>query len=294
MTELTCTTCGAANTSEARFCARCGTALPMAAAAPATPAGIAPAGAPTGWDLATAAMAQEPPPVDASRRTPFADTDYASWGARLGGALIDALIEGGIAFAVAFAGGAVWGASDPEGSQLHINAQDDVYFAVIGVWVLFALAFFVVWEVLWTRGKGMGKPGMRIAGFRVATRTGERVGFGRAVGRAFSKCPYLLGWLGLGPLIASAITIGASKRHQALHDLMSGTVCIKERSLTERGMGPGTEGGVPEPSPQYYAQAQPGAPTYHPPLPGAVPPPASPLPPSYQPPAGPPPLAGPP
>lgn len=257
MTDLSCPTCGATNDSASRFCARCGTALPIAAPA-ATPAAPAPAAGPTGWDLATAAMTQEPVTVDPNSRAPFTSADYASWGARLAAALIDFLILVGLWIAGFVVIVVIWAIADMQGFEDSIDQYNDyqvytdAFALVIGLVLLLAALITVLWEFLFTRGKGMAKPGERAAGFRVTTKSGERVSGGRAFGRASAKLLYLLSWFGLGPLIASAITIGASDRKQALHDLMSGTVAVKLSALRVRGIGPGTTGGVPEPVQQYY------------------------------------------
>jgi len=270
MTDLTCSTCGATNDSTARFCAKCGTALPLPtpAVAPQSPTHVA---GPTGWDLATAEMTQQPATVDPSSRAPFTSADYASWGARFAAALIDFLILLGLWIAGFVVILVIWAIADMQGFENSIDQYNDyevytdAFVVAIGAWVILAGLITVLWEFLFTRGKGMAKPGERAAGFRITTKTGERVSGGRAFGRGSAKLLYLLSWLGLGPLIASAITIGASDRKQALHDLMAGTVAVKLSALRVRGMGPGTTGGVPQPQQQYYyapAGQVPGQPQY--------------------------------
>lgn len=91
---------------------------------------------------------------------------------------------------------------------------------------------WVIWEVAWVGGPAMAKPGQRIAGFRV-----ERVGGGRvtpvqALARAGVKA-LNIPLRGLF-LLASAATIAGSPRRQAVHDLLTGTVCVP------RGVAPTT------------------------------------------------------
>jgi uncharacterized RDD family membrane protein YckC/Tfp pilus assembly major pilin PilA len=67
--------------------------------------------------------------------------------------------------------------------------------------------------------------GKRLFNIKVTGLNGERIGFGRATGRFFSQILSQLSF-GIGYLMAAL-----TKRHQALHDLIAGTLVIK-RGIT--------------------------------------------------------------
>ncbi|MCW2949009.1 MAG: domain containing protein [Thermoleophilia bacterium] len=240
MTQTNCPACGAANDAQARFCAQCGTALPIRAVEQGEPSA-----APTGWDLATAAMAS--PADDRGRGRVFKNEEYANWGQRFGGSLLDNVLIALASCAVLGMAALIWLGVDSEGLHSAIDsardsrndqeADSEVVIALVS-FIVFAVVSNIAWDVLWVRSRGMGKPGQRIAGFRVANADGSRVTTGRAFGRMAARLVYNVPYIGFFLCIATAVTIGASQRRQALHDMLAGTVCVKTSALTARALGP--------------------------------------------------------
>ena len=64
--------------------------------------------------------------------------------------------------------------------------------------------------------------GKRVLGLRVTNMAGERISFGHASGRFFSKII-----TGLVPFAIGFIMAGFTERKQALHDMIAGTLVVK-------------------------------------------------------------------
>lgn len=249
--QVECGSCRASNPASAAFCGACGAALQPAAGRSQE--------SPSGWALATAGIDQPAPPATADA---LRTDEYASWGARLGGYLLDGFILSLVVAAVVAGMALLAWALSPDAFDELINSLELVGdgedpFAdppdSLVAWFLAGFAAILVvgflWEVLWVRSRGMGRPGQRIAGFRVVRASDlTRVGSSRAIGRAAAKLLYGIPNLGWLPVIGSAFTIGLSARRQGLHDMISGTACVKTSALELRGKGPdrlGTSGAVP-------------------------------------------------
>jgi uncharacterized RDD family membrane protein YckC len=85
-----------------------------------------------------------------------------------------------------------------------------VVFVLGGQWLYFSLFESSTWQAT------LGKRVMKIRVFSVA---GKRISFGRASGRHFAR--FLSGWTIIGYLMAIF-----TKKNQALHDMIAGTVVI--------------------------------------------------------------------
>lgn len=242
MTEQQCDRCRTANPPEAAFCHGCGAALASTGAAARADA------APSGWALATAGMAQ--PPEQASGHGPLRREELAGWWQRLGASFLDGIIVVlllGIAAALLTL--LAW-LVDPGAVELTLawgddEVSDEAYGASNAWWWLavvgpLLLVGYLLWEVLWIRSaKHMARPGQWLAGFRVVRAEGiERVSTGRAVGRMAAKWLYNVPQAGTLATLASAFTIGLTKRRQGLHDMIGGTVCVRRDALARRGIGP--------------------------------------------------------
>ncbi|MCW2923736.1 MAG: domain containing protein [Thermoleophilia bacterium] len=232
MEQVTCQACRANNPASAAFCNSCGAGLQRVPEAPAPPA------TPTGWALATAGMDRAPEPASTDE---LAGDEYASWWARLGAALLDGFIVVFVFGLIAGGSALLWWALDPSGFEEFFRLVDEddngaesgiLGFGVIALYLLTYLG----WEIGWTRSRGMGKPGQRMAGFRVADSNHlGRISTGKAVGRSCSKLVVNTVGSGVGSL-ATAFTIGLSDRHQAVHDMMASTVCVRTSALRRRGL----------------------------------------------------------
>jgi uncharacterized RDD family membrane protein YckC len=86
-------------------------------------------------------------------------------------------------------------------------------FALVIRWLYFALLESSTWQA--TVGK-------KVMGLKVTTLDGNRIGFGRATGRFFGKIVSGL------TLCIGFIMAGFTERKQALHDMMAGTLVIRQ------------------------------------------------------------------
>lgn len=240
-----CTACGAESRADQSFCGRCGAPLVTA------DAGAATASTATGWDLAAAGMSVPAPAGAGGPGSPLDREETASWGARLGGWLLDGVFQVVI---IALLWVLAWFlAGETLRAEIEQGFEDMEYerdtAAVMTTWIVLAVMFLaswlftLAWEIGWVRGRAMAKPGQRIAGFRVVTADDlERVSFWRALGRTAAKQLYSFWYLGTLFTIAAAFTIGLTRRRQGLHDLMAGTACVRTDALRARGIGPDAAG----------------------------------------------------
>jgi uncharacterized RDD family membrane protein YckC len=210
--------------------------------------------APSGWALATAGMGLAPDVVDPASG-PLRKDELASWWARFGGYLLDGLIALGALLLLWGALGLLIAVSDPDALTAlgdWLESDEDIP-AVGDGWIaaffLVTIAGYFAWDVLWLRSNGMGRPGQRIAGFRVVRASDvTRLTTGRALGRSTAKLIYSIPQLGTLLWIASAFTIGLSDRKQGLHDMIGGTACVRKDALARRGVGPDAVSGGSLPS----------------------------------------------
>lgn len=94
---------------------------------------------------------------------------------------------------------------------------------------LLTFGWSFLWEVAWIASPMRGKPGQRMAGFRVVRPDGSRVSLARAAVRWATR---MLAWLTVGvTLVVSAALVAATGRRQALHDLVAQTVCVRSGAI---------------------------------------------------------------
>ncbi len=87
------------------------------------------------------------------------------------------------------------------------------FFSLLITWLYFAILESGAKQATW---------GKRLLGIKVITTTGERMSFGRATGRFFSKSlSYAIVWIGF-------IMAGFTSRKRALHDMIAGTYVVKK------------------------------------------------------------------
>ena len=146
----------------------------------------------------------------------FTAGDYAHFGRRVVAFLIDVVLLTVVTMVVLTI------IAINNGGELHLEE-----FGMFATW----LATGAAWEVLWIAGPARGKPGQLLAGFRVVRPDGARVPVVRALVRwAVRVTTFVL--FPLGP-IAQVVTIAASQRNQAVHDVFAGTVCVERPALEQ-------------------------------------------------------------
>lgn len=84
--------------------------------------------------------------------------------------------------------------------------------ALVGQWLYFALFESSKWQAT---------PGKKVLNLRVVDPEGERISFGRATARYFSKA--FLSWI----LLAGYIMAGLHDKKKALHDVIAGTFVLR-------------------------------------------------------------------
>lgn len=201
---ITCPNCGEKNSDDMRMCNKCGVLLPKTAPlyAPITPQLIP----------ASTTM-PPPPPMVATARIPLQEAtnlEYARFGQRFAAVFIDGLImtvAGGIVGGVI---GFILGSAGYQVKVIQIIAQ--ITGAIIN-WLYFALM---------ESSSSQATLGKMALGIKVTTLDGERIGFGRATGRVFSK--YLSAIILLIGYFMAAFT----QKKQALHDIIAGTLVVQK------------------------------------------------------------------
>jgi uncharacterized RDD family membrane protein YckC len=116
-----------------------------------------------------------------------------------------------------------------------------------GEFILPILVFTFIWEVGWIAANS-AKPGQSLVSMRVRSIDGSRVSVQQALIRwALHTVAFVLFFYhGIGLILAlvSAVTIAATPRRQALHDLAAGTVAV-----TPEAMQRANTLGAPPPTP---------------------------------------------
>ena len=224
-----CVKCGQQVPDSDRFCTRCGAPMEPAPApqvARSAPQ-AAPAPAPAPLPQAPTATAPQPAPAAAPQTAPAWPATvqalrYAGFWQRFIAALIDGVLIGLLWFVMS-------GLYDFATTRILENtafAPDGIalgralWLISGGRWlmtVLVALLYFALPEAT-RRGASPGKLVMRL---RVARTDGDRAGIGRSVLRTALKP------LSAAPLMLGFLMAAWSRRKQALHDLLSGSVVLR-------------------------------------------------------------------
>jgi uncharacterized RDD family membrane protein YckC len=209
-----CSRCGVRVEEGNRFCQACGQEVGAAVTATAAIAGAL------------------PPPIAGTARV-SAPLPYAGFWARFVASLVDGLILGipfGIIVTVLifmFGGFGMMIHRFPPDSRPVDPGQ------VMALLAPFFMAFFLGWIVFvileWLYYAGMESSarqatlGKSVMSLRVTNYEGQRISFGHATGRYFSKLvnrfiPFAIGY----------IMAGFTAKKQALHDLIAGTLVLKK------------------------------------------------------------------
>lgn len=187
-----CTRCGAAVDDATRFCPNCGNPLVPGADAPA--------------------MAAQVPPV--SVVAPLAGPRYGGFWIRFVAVMIDGFIVSAVVYPVSFIIAiAIAGAG-------YAVRMPDVGIHLVAAISAFSLGVFGNWlyEALMLSSQRQATIGKMILHLRVTDLDGDRISFGRATARHFAK------WVSGLILAVGYIMAAFTDRHQALHDMIAGTL----------------------------------------------------------------------
>jgi uncharacterized RDD family membrane protein YckC len=143
--------------------------------------------------------------------------DPAGFWARLCAGFVDGLVLGGLSFGIGLLAGFAMVAMkiDPTqpGPQIFLN--------------LVGMALQVTYFAVMHSSENQATIGKRAMGIIVTDSDGHRLSFGRALAREFVKA--VLTVLCLADVIGSFFTIIFTKKKQALHDMVMGTLVVRSR-----------------------------------------------------------------
>jgi len=232
-----CTTCGSQIDQDTRFCHKCG--QPVAPGAPMTPASPVPPAPPATYAAPPVVAPQTyapPPRAMASAYVPAPPPpQYAGFWIRLVAYFVDGLIVGipltVILLIAVFVFGAFGGLatlrslpSNPDPEQVQAQFIP-IIGALIGAYAVFFVGAIVIswlYFALMESSERQATFGKAMLNLRVTDANGNRLSFGHASGRYFSKLV-----TGLVPLFIGWIMAGFTQKKQALHDFIAGTLVFK-------------------------------------------------------------------
>jgi uncharacterized RDD family membrane protein YckC len=143
----------------------------------------------------------------------FTNENYAGFWLRFAAYCIDAIV----AMVFLFVATSLFGT----GMAISPSYSDQVspaFWALIGIFYLGIILYFPLME----SSKWQATLGKRAVGIRVTDLDGRRIDFGRALGRLFAKI--ISGII----LYIGFIMAGFTDRKQGLHDIIAGTLVIKD------------------------------------------------------------------
>jgi uncharacterized RDD family membrane protein YckC len=216
---MTCTTCGAKAAEGKTFCSACGRPLVGFSVGRFGAQSSAP-------DFSPATSPAESSATDSPEQ-------YAGFWLRVPAAIIDLIILAiPLAMAVSYLSVAMgsWQAF----LNLHPGQSPQEIVAAFGRPYLFTiLCFFIVigwlYFALFESSAWQGTLGKKFIGLRVTDLGGNRVTFGRASGRFFAgRCLAHVPFIGSLYITVDCICAGLTSRKQALHDMFSGCLVLRE------------------------------------------------------------------
>ena len=188
-----CTACGRETGASSRFCSWCGAEVAGAAAAP-TPGVPLPVAAP--------------------------QTQYAGFWLRFVAAILDSIAVNIVVFPVSLILGLVIGIAGGAADMPQTGVQ---VVAGVGGFVL-GLGAAWLYEAGFTSSSRQATPGKMVLSIRVTDLAGQRITFGRATGRHFAK--YISAMI----LLVGYIMAGFTEKKQALHDMIAGTLVVRQQT----------------------------------------------------------------
>ena len=137
---------------------------------------------------------------------------YAGFWLRFAAYIIDAIVMYAVIFVVALVFGL--------GGALEVFKNEDLSALTIMVLAVIYIALLMYFPIL-ESSKLQATLGKKAVGIKVTDLDGNRIGFGRALGRFFGKI--LSGII----LYIGFIMAGFTEKKQALHDMIAGTLVVK-------------------------------------------------------------------
>jgi uncharacterized RDD family membrane protein YckC len=163
-------------------------------------------------------IAPIPPGMPINYFSPSFDARYAGFWLRFCAAFLDSLI---VVFAFAIVGGCIGGVIGVINMPMPGNARSIGPEMRI---ILNIVEIFAAWvyAALMESSSIQATLGKMALGIKVTDEFGNRISFGRASGRHFSK------WISAMTLMIGYIMAGFTERKQALHDIIAGTLVVKK------------------------------------------------------------------
>jgi Predicted membrane protein/domain len=162
-----------------------------------------------------------------TRTPPARDARYGGFWRRVAASVIDGFVLAGLSILLVVVGtAALMMSSDPEGAATRYGV---VYYiaSYVAAWLYFAFTH---------SGTHQASLGKRALGIKVTDLEGRRISFARATGRYFAYLVTSIVTLCIGLLMAAF-----TRRRQALHDIIAGTLVVSRASEPEdvaRGLEP--------------------------------------------------------
>lgn len=138
---------------------------------------------------------------------------YAGFWQRFAAAFVDGIITQIIAFCIAFPAGMLLGLS---GLHQQMQGLAEVIGFIIGILTAW------LYSALQESSEARATLGKKMLGLKVVDLSGRRISFGQATGRHFGKI--ISGLI----LLIGYLMQPFTERKQALHDMMAGTLVIKD------------------------------------------------------------------
>jgi uncharacterized RDD family membrane protein YckC len=210
-----CSKCGAQNSGAAQFCQNCRADLwPAPAAAPMQPPPPQPAQMQQAGYVPQAAVYMPPAP-----------SPYAGFWIRLLAHIIDGIVIGIVAaplyFLLVFPTILrIINETERNGGEPSPEMIASI-FGGMSVFLLLAFAGQWLYDALLTSSSWQGTIGKRVLRLKVVDEQGNRISFGRATGRYFSKI--ISGMV----MYIGFIMIAFTDRKRGLHDMIAGTLVMK-------------------------------------------------------------------
>jgi uncharacterized RDD family membrane protein YckC len=220
-----CSKCGAQMNPGAGFCPNCGQPAP-AAAAPGIPI---PAVTGSGAPIVAEAFPGGAAPVQyvAPLQPILAPRPYAGFWLRLVAYLIDSIVLTVILCILIGVGVLLVGFTYIRAATHNMNPEDPAFASMIFGWTMLLVAALLI--PIWLYFAGMessahqGTLGKMALGLIVTDLNDQRISFGRATGRFFSKVIITGNTFTIGYIMA-----GFTEKKQALHDMIASTLVLRK------------------------------------------------------------------